>query len=80
MDRARPGAAAVGRRGSRALAGRLAKLEARLAPPPRIVVRYEGCDWDDPDCIQVDYDENDPNILVVTVTYTDMLSNLSERG
>jgi hypothetical protein len=31
-------------------------------------------------CIQVDYDENDPNILVVTVTYTDMLSNLSERG
>jgi hypothetical protein len=26
-----------------------------------------------------DYDENDPNIPV-TVTYTDMLSNLSERG
>jgi len=51
---------------------RLKKLEARNAPPqpPRLVVRYEGCDWEEP---EADIDEGGPNTLVLAVRYVDML-------
>jgi hypothetical protein len=54
---------------------RLQKLEARGTPrgPLRLVVRYEGCDWRDPDEEpEADFDENDPNVTVLTVQYVDM--------
>lgn len=52
---------------------RLKKLEERSAPPkpPRLVVRYEGCDWGEPEETQQDIDESDPNTLVVVVQYVD---------
>jgi hypothetical protein len=51
----------------------LKKLETRSAPPkpPRLVVRYEGCDWEEPEESQQDIDESDPNTIVVTVEYVD---------
>jgi hypothetical protein len=54
---------------------RLRKLEERGAPrgPMRLVVRYEGSDWEDPDEEpEADFDENDPNVTVLTVQYVDM--------
>jgi hypothetical protein len=56
---------------------RLKKLEARSAPPKplRLVVRYEGCDWQDPEDRHADVDENDPNAVVLTVRYVDMPSS-----
>jgi hypothetical protein len=54
---------------------RLRKLEERSAPrgPLRLVVRYEGCDWQDPDVEpEADFDENDPNVTVLTVQYVDL--------
>jgi hypothetical protein len=55
---------------------RLRKLEARNAPHggrPRLVVRYEGCGWGDPDDEPVeDFDENDPNTVLLIVQYVDM--------
>jgi hypothetical protein len=52
---------------------RLKKLETRSAPPkpPRLVVRYEGCDWGEPEEAHQDIDASDPNTLLVTVTYVD---------
>jgi hypothetical protein len=57
----------------RNLLRRLKKLEARRAPPkpPRLVVRYEGCDWEDPEEPEEDFDESDPNIVFLTVKYVD---------
>lgn len=72
---------AIGQRGCRALAGRLAKLEARLAPPKpvRLVVRYEGCDWGDPEEAKDEIDENDPNAFVLNVRYVETpLRNLGK--
>jgi hypothetical protein len=60
---------------SRTLARRLAKLEGLRKPsdPLRLIVRYEGCNWNDPeDELQEDVDENDPNTMVLTVQYVDM--------
>ena len=54
---------------------RLKKLEARNAPlggRPRLVVRYEGCGWGGPDEEPEDFDENDPNTVLVVVQYFDM--------
>jgi hypothetical protein len=49
---------------------RLKKLEARSAPPKplRLVVRYEGCDWDEPEEPEAGIDEN---TMVVVVQYVD---------
>ena len=55
---------------------RLKKLEVRDAPRggrPRLVVRYEGCGWGDPDEEpEEDFDENDPNTLLLIVQYVDI--------
>jgi hypothetical protein len=53
---------------------RLRKLEACYAPPkpPRLIVRYEGCDWEEPEEPGADIDENDPSAVVLTVQYVDM--------
>jgi hypothetical protein len=52
---------------------RLKKLEARSAPPKpvRLLVRYEGCDWDEPEDPEADIDESDENTMVVVVEYVD---------
>ena len=52
---------------------RLKKLEARSAPrgPVRLLVRYEGCDWADPEYPQADINETDENTMVVVVEYVD---------
>jgi hypothetical protein len=44
---------------------RLKKLETRTAPPkpPRLVVRYEGCDGLDPEYPQADISETDENTM-----------------
>jgi len=53
---------------------RLSKLEARTAPPKpvRLVVRYEGSDWEEPEESEADIDQNDPNTVYVVVQYVDM--------
>jgi hypothetical protein len=53
---------------------RLKKLEACSAPPKpvRLLVRYEGCDWEDPEEPEADIDESDPNTRVLVVRYVDM--------
>ena len=55
---------------------RLQKLEACNAPHggrPRLVVRYEGCGWGDPDEEPgSDVDQSDPNTVLVVVQYFDM--------
>ena len=57
---------------------RLKKLETRNAPHggrPRLVVRYEGCGWGNADKEpEEDFDENDPNTVLVVVQYVDMPS------
>ncbi len=52
---------------------RLKKLEAVSAPlgPVRLLVRYVGCDGLDADEPKQDLNENDPNVVVVTVEYVD---------
>jgi hypothetical protein len=55
---------------------RLKKLEAHNAPHggrPRLVVRYEGCGWGDPDEEpDEDIDESDPNTVLLIVQYVDV--------
>ena len=62
---------------------RLKKLEVRDAPRggrPRLVVRYEGCGWGNPDEEpEGDFDENDPNTVLVVVQYVDMPSKAPVR-
>lgn len=57
----------------RTLARRLSKLEAlrKTSGPPRLVVRYEGCD-EEPEGLAADIDESDPNTVAVVVEYVDM--------
>jgi hypothetical protein len=52
---------------------RLTRLEERSAPPKpmRLLVRYEGCDGLDSEEPEADFDESDPNLVLVTVTYVD---------
>jgi hypothetical protein len=52
---------------------RLKKLETRTAPPkpPRLVVRYVGCDGLDPEYPQADINETDENTMLVVVEYVD---------
>ena len=53
---------------------RIKKLEAHIAPPKpvRLLVRYEGCDWEEPEEPEADIDERDPNTVVLTVKYVDV--------
>jgi len=53
---------------------RLKKLEARKPPGgrPRLVVRYEGCDLEEPEESEADIDESDPNTGYLVVQYVDM--------
>ena len=55
---------------------RLRKLEALSSPrgPVRLLVRYETGDSLDTDETESDFDENDPNTLVLVVEYVDMPS------
>lgn len=52
---------------------RLKKLEERSTPPkpPRLLVRYEGCDWDEPGEPEANINEADENTMIVVVQYVD---------
>jgi hypothetical protein len=60
----------------RSILRRVSKLEAIRPPagPPRVVVRYEGKDCEDPDDPKEPEGEIDENTVVITVRYVDKAS------